>query len=254
MKRGFLLAIVIATIMFVFSTSVKADAVADNYSESTKYLKTVTHYSNNILFSNGIQPAADYSVTYEVSEEEYNNAGDEAIITRDVYGVSETTYKRMTVSIAPNGSYYRYKNVLVWKTTPSVRSYDIIGIGFYSNLKLHSSFNFLQEYCYSGGSCTSTTTNYPQIFTAGAGTTFALPTGTINSLKETIWFDLEKKTTATLISQDAYGDYSHATSTISLNNAKKYTVVGSAGIVLDSSISSYYDSIGIAHAYWSGTW
>lgn len=254
MKRSFLIAIVIATIMFVFPAIVKADNFADNYVESTKYIKTVTHYTNGLLQSNGDYNVADYSRSYEVSEEEYNNAGDEAIITRDVYGVSETTYKRMTVSIAPNGSYYRYKNILYWKTIPAVRSYDIIGIGFYTNLKLHSGVNFIQEYCYNSGSCTSSTTNYPQVFTAGAGTTFKLPTGSLSTLKETIYFDMEKKTSATLYGLDAYGDYSHATSTISLNNAKKYTVVLSSGIVLDSSVTSYYDNIGIAHAYWSGTW
>ena len=254
MKRSFLLAIIIACMMFALPVFVKAEALADDYVESTKYIKTVTHYRSNPLQPLGTYNIADYSVSYEVSEEEYNNAGTEAILTRDASGSFETTYKRMTVSISQNGSYYRYKNILFWKTIPAVRSYDIIGIGFYSNLQLHSGVNFLQEYCYSGGSCTSSTTNYPQTFTAGAGTTFKLPTGSLYYLKETMYFDLEKKVNVTLITQDAYGDYSHATSTITLNNAKKYSVVGSSGIVLDSSITSYYDSISCAHAYWTGTW
>ncbi len=250
MKKNFILAFVVASIMFVFPILVNAETVTDDYVETTKYLKTVTHYGNNFLLSNNINS----SMTYEVSENEYNNAGDRPIITRDASGAVETTYKRMTVSIAKNGSYYRYKNILVWKTIPSQRSYDIIGIGFYSNLKLHSSVNFIQEYCYSGGSCTSSTSHNPQTFTAGAGTTFKLASGSLSTLKATIYFDLEKKTSATLVSQDAYGDYSHATSSISLTNAKKYSVVGSSGIVLDSSITSYYDSMGCAHAHWTGTW
>lgn len=250
MKKNFILAFVVASIMFVFPILVNAETVTDDYVETTKYLKTVTHYGNNFLLSNNINS----SMTYEVSENEYDNAGDKPIITRDASGAVETTYKRMTVSIAKNGSYYRYKNILVWKTIPSQRSYDIIGIGFYSNLKLHSSVNFIQEYCYSGGSCTSSTSHNPQTFTAGAGTTFKLASGSLSTLKATIYFDLEKKTSATLVSQDAYGDYSHATSSISLTNAKKYSVVGSSGIVLDSSITSYYDSMGCAHAHWTGTW
>lgn len=164
MKKNFILAFVVASIMFVFPILVNAETVTDDYVETTKYLKTVTHYGNNFLLSNNINS----SMTYEVSENEYNNAGDKPIITRDASGAVETTYKRMTVSIAKNGSYYRYKNILVWKTIPSQRSYDIIGIGFYSNLKLHSSVNFIQEYCYSGGSCTSSTSHNPQTFTAGA--------------------------------------------------------------------------------------
>lgn len=250
MKKNFILAFVVASIMLVFPILVNAETVTDDYVETTKYLKTVTHYGNNFLLSNNINS----SMTYEVSENEYNNTGDKPIITRDASGAVETTYKRMTVSIAKNGSYYRYKNILVWKTIPSQRSYDIIGIGFYSNLKLHSSVNFIQEYCYSGGSCTSSTSHNPQTFTAGAGTTFKLASGSLSTLKATIYFDLEKKTSATLVSQDAYGDYSHATSSISLANAKKYSVVGSSGIVLDSSITSYYDSMGCAHAHWTGTW
>lgn len=254
MKKNFLLAFVVASIMFAFPIFVNAETVTDDYVETTKYLKTVTHYSNNFLLPNDIYNNVNSSMTYEVSEDEYNNAGDKPIITRDATGAVETTYKRMTVSIAKNGSYYRYKNILVWKTIPSMRSYDIIGIGFYSNLKLHSSVNFIQEYCYSSGSCTSSTSHNLRTFTAGIGTTFKLASGSLSTLKATIYFDLEKKTSSTLVSQDAYGDYSHAISSISLANAKKYSVVGSSGIVLDSSITSYYDSMGCAHAHWTGTW
>ncbi len=65
---------------------------------------------------------------------------------------------------------------------------------------------------------------------------------------------LKKNTTNTLITQKAYGDYSHATSSISLINAIKYTVNQSLGIVLNSSVANYYDSIDVAIASWNGTW
>ena len=101
--------------------------------ETTKYYKTVTTIDLDQFTSigdmgnaltNGIS-----SVTYEVTEEEYNNAREEDRIVRGNPAVVETTYKRRTSSISANGSYYRYKNVLNWKLIPSVRSYDIIAIG-----------------------------------------------------------------------------------------------------------------------------
>lgn len=236
----------------VFASSSEYELV----SESTKYYKTVTYYRNDISLSNIMLNAnyIPYSETIEITEDEYLNADeDNYIIYANPVSV-ETTYKKMTSSILSNGSYYRYKNVLVWKNMPATRSYDIIAIGFFQSVKLHGSSYFLQEYCYTSGTCSSTTSNSPQVFSSGAGTTFKLPTGTLSSLSQTFYFDVEKNTTSTIASQYAYSDYAHATSTISLANAKKYTVSQSLGIVLDSSVESYYDTISTANASWSGSW
>lgn len=221
-------------------------------SENTKYYKTVVYKKSNQLYSldNNI-----VSETFEVSEEEFNYESlNSNVVLAGYSGVIETNYKKMTTTIASNGNYYRYKVVLNWKNIPSTRSYDIIGIGFLGSVKVHNSLNFTQEYCTSISNCTTSTTNYPQIFSSGAGTTFKLPTGTLTSLKQTLYFDVEKNTTSTIILQEAYGDYSHATSSISLANAKKYSVVANVGISLNSSITSYYDTISVAKASWEGTW
>ena len=69
-----------------------------------------------------------------------------------------------------------------------------------------------------------------------------------------MYFDVAKNTNLTIINQMAAADHSHAIQSISLTNAKKYTVSGSAGIVLNSSITSYYDAINPAIEYWSGSW
>ena len=211
--------------------------------ENTKYYKTVTYLVNSSNINN-------LPVTYEITEEEYNNAN---VNEPKASSTIETTYKKMTTSITQNGSYYRYKNVLLWKIAPSTRSYDIIGIGFYNSVKVKGSTHFEQYYCYTGGSCYTTTTNYPQIFSTGAGTSFLLPSGNLSSLKQTFYFDVEKNTTATIIRQLAAGDYSHATSSISQTNSKKYSV-NSNGISLNGSIVSYYDNINTATAIWEGTW
>ena len=139
---------------------------------------------------------------------------------------------------------------------PSTRSYDIIAIGFLPSVKVHNNTTyFSQYYCYSDGSgCYTTYTNYPQVFIDGAGTSFALPTGGLNQLRQTFYFDVEKNGTGTIITQNSYADYAHATSTISLANSKKYTVAGSGAIYLNTSISSYYDTMSTAIATWNGTW
>lgn len=217
-------------------------------SEETKYFRTITPYTDVSLCS--VEDA--FSLTTEISEEEYNNV-DITDISLASSGYTETTYKKMTTSILSNGSYYRYKNRLVWKNMPKVRSYDIIGIGFLSTVRINGSAYFEQYYCPEYSSCVSSTSHNPQTFTNGAGTTFKLPSGTLTQLEQTYYFDVEKNTTATIISQAAYGDYSHATSSVSLTTGKKY-IVGTNGIVLNSSVIDYYDSITKATANWSGSW
>ena len=250
--KKYLVALIFSVVFiptFVFASD---DNDFEILSENTKYFKTITYSNVNSLLRLNALP---YSESFEVSKEEYELANENSSITlADYSGTTETTYKKMTTTIASNGNYYRYKVVLNWKNIPSTRSYDIIAIGFYSNLRVNSSLNFKQEYCYSSGSCSSSTTNYPQTFDAGAGTTFKLPTGDLSSLKQTLYFDVAKEVNSTIISQGAYGDYSHATSSISLTNAKKYTVNKDNGIILNSSVSSYYDSISVARASWSGSW
>lgn len=229
-------------ICFILLLSVVKAEDENIVSENTKYYKTITYLVSSL--NNNL------SVTYEITEDEYNTANiDEPKASSTV----ETTYKRMTTSITKNGNYYRYKNVLYWKNIPSTRSYDIIGIGHFSTVKVHGSTHFSQYYCLTSGSCYTTTTNYPQIFSVGAGTSFLLPTGNLSTLKQTFYFDVEKNTSLTLISQEAYGDYSHATSSISLNNSKKYSV-GYGGIVLQNSIYNYYDSISETLVELNETW
>ena len=143
----------------------------------------------------------------------------------------------MTTSITKNGNYYRFKNVLHWKSIPSTRSYDIIGIGHYQSVAIYGTTHFNQEYCFNSGACYNSTTNYPQIFSSGAGTSFQLPSGSLSSLDQTFYFDVQKNTSATITTLKAVGDYSHATSSISLENSKKYTI-NISGISLDNSLYS----------------
>lgn len=214
--------------------------------ESTKYYKTIINKNNHFTsILNNSQ-----SITIEVSKEEYDNYN--GLANTDAF--VETIYKKITSSISQNGSYYKYTGTLTWKTIPSVRSYDIFGIGFYSSVKVrNNNVHFSQNYCLSNGSCYTSSTHYPQIFSGGAGTTFLLPSGNLTSLNATMYFDVEKNGSGTIVSQLAAADHSHAVQSISLTNAKKYTVSGGAGIILNG-VSSYYDAINPAKEYWTGSW
>lgn len=255
MKKSYLLVSILILLDLLFiPNSAYAEEKFEIISEVTKYYKTITYTPSLSVNYFDLNSIKSNSVTYEITEEEYNSVEDNNLVIAS-NGKTETTYKRMTTSILTNGSYYRYKNELTWKNMPASRSYDIIGIGFFSTVKVRSnSTNFSMSYCYTDGSCYTNTTNYPQIFSNGAGTTFKLPTGELRSLNQIFYFDVEKNTTNTLNVQEVYGDYSHATSSILLLNAIKYTVNQSLGIVLDSSVSGYYDSMNAARAVWTGTW
>ena len=222
-------------LLLVLSLSCSVGVYAQNNVENlvyntTKYYKTIDNYS------------------FEITQEEYD-AVDESNRANPV----ETTYKKMTTSIISVGSQYKYKVVLNWKLMPSTRSYDIIGIGHLSNVKIDGNPTFEQYYCTSLG-CTTSTSYTKSVFNTGITATFALPSGSITTLKETFSFKVKKNTTSTITYQLAVGDYSHATSTISLTNALKHSINPTSGIVLDSSISSYYDSISFADVSWTGTW
>ncbi|MBQ7105144.1 MAG: hypothetical protein IJN90_04735 [Bacilli bacterium] len=209
-------------------------------SSNEKYFKTTT-----INFST--------SYTEEISKEEYEFSNINEGISPRISSYISTEYKKMTTSILSNGSYYRYKVVLDWKKMPKVRSYDIIGIGHNSSVKMAGSPTFNLKYCTEISTCTTTTTATKQSFSNGAGASFKLPTGDFVTLQVTFYYNVEKNSNSTLYSQTAYGDYSHATSSVTANQAKQYSV-DTSGIVLNSSVYNYYDSISTASVSWSGNW
>lgn len=240
---------------FVFAKELNVeDNNFEPISQTTKYYKTITYYGNDTLNKMNITGYAESSNSrsYEITKEEYDAAEETEYEVRGS-GSIETTYKKMTASISQNGSYYQYKNVLNWKTMPAVRSYDIIGIGHYSSVTT-SSVYFNQYYCYSGGSCYTSYSHTPKISANGAATVFKLAEGSLSTLRETIYFNVSKTNSGNTITyQVANGDYSHATTNVSYNNAQNYSI-GLGGISLNSSISGSYDSIDTADADWAGSW
>ena len=222
-------------------------------SEDIKYYKTVVR--ENIFNTYSINSNYGYDIeTVEVTKEEYDAFNPATAVQPSASSTVETTYKYMHTTLLSNGSYYRYKNYLSWKNMPATRSYDVIGIGFLSNVKLASSMTFTQEYCNANGVCYNTYSHNPWVGATGAATAFALPTGTLSRLNQTMYFDVTKNTSSTITSQHAYGDYSHAQSSVSLSNVFGFEVHGNAGISLPSSVKSSYDAISVTNAHWVGSW
>lgn len=249
MKKIKILTVVLATLIIMPCTAYAKEDISEGFeivSQAEKYYKTVTN-------NNSLQLTANHQITqsYEVTKEEYE-ASEKTMQTRGAAS-TETTYKKLTTTILSNGSVYRYKAVLNWKQFPVVRSYDSIGIGHYASVKYNANLNFSQTYCLTSGTCKTLTTYYPQYFSSGTSATFKVPEGSLSSLSQTIFFDVTKNVNATITSQAAYGDYSHATESVTVAQAKNFTM-GTSGILFNDGVGNYYDDIMPAVATWSGSW
>lgn len=82
---------------------------------------------------------------------------------------------------------------------------------------------------------------------------FQFPTENIVGITQIFSFKV-RKNASTVYLQTAVGDYSHAISSISSNNAIKHSISTQRGIELNDSIKNYYDSIVFSQATWNGTW
>ncbi len=229
------------------ASEITEEEVEKEVARTTKYYKTVTSRTVSINTIDTIKPT---SYTVEVSEDEYNSIKPEDVPQS---ATVETEYKKMTTSILQSNSRYKYQVVLEWKNMPKKRSHDIIGIGYYSDVKVILNPILSTEYCLKSGFCASQGMYIPQIFHNGVGASLDLPTGDLKSLKTTFYVYIDKVDSSDVITyQTAVGDYAHATSNISEANAQRYSI-DMAGIFLDG-VSDYYDSISEARTTWYGTW
>lgn len=120
-----------------------------------------------------------------------------------------------------------------WKTSPKVRSYDVIG-AYLEGVNLTFSPITYAE----GASETSYSSEIVQ-FNNGFGVSVKLPSSG-SKMKVCQYFRVTKGGTV-------YGSYQHATSSISLANSKKYSISrsGYGGVFLfNDSVKSYYDAMG----------
>lgn len=225
----------------------------------TKYYKTVTYMTNPVFNEDGIVVSVDdvSSNTFEVSKSVYDKAEDAGLVTLDRASTTvETTYKRMVTDLTYINGYYRYRNQLMWKNFPVIRSWDIIALGHYSNVSpISSSVYYRMKYVTASGSTYYDYGNYSQNFSTGSSATFALPSLNLSSLNILYYYNVQKTGNGTITSQVATGDYAHGTDTdLTLNIASQHGVGATTGIIHLNGSSSYFDTIDEAEVYWTGTW
>ena len=213
---------------------------------STKYLKTTTttRYGNTT------------SETTEVTEEEFNNS-DSGNISIYASGTVETTYKKLTATITQsttNSNRMKYRAYMYWKTLPSVRSNDIISMGFDSTLvSIGTGPDFYQLYTRNGYTYTDYEA-YVKTFSNGVGAVFQLPSN-ITTLCQDISFEVVKaNANSTIASQAGSGDYAHAIETVSGSTANNNYMANYSGLTLYSAINSKYDAMSSAQAIYNAAW
>ncbi len=243
MKKNFkkIFCLLVLSIMVLpICTLAKEEENYEVVAQDVKYYKTVS----------SILPVSSMpTYTEEITKEEYDNAPEVSTI-----GEVETSYKRLVSTIYAISNAYRYQGDLTWKTMPSSRSYDVMGIGYLASVKYNYGLTFYQSYCLSNGQCGTLSSYIPVEQSAGTAAVFNLPTSNqVTSLSQTFAFNVIKNTSSTIVTQKAYASYSHAQRTVSEANARKFTI-STSGIVFYDGMSNYYDSMNAAEAVWYGNW
>lgn len=266
MKKIRIVLLLLVVSIFIFPFFVNAENVNKNqYDEehailidkTTKYLKTVTVYENIERDSYGNIKNGDVisSDTYELTKEEYEASNFENTeVTRGSTTIT-ANYKIMTTTLTYSNGVYRYRNQVNWTTFPSVRSFDVIGIGHYSDVTISGTPSFVLEYYTLSGAHFTTYFYTAQSWSRGDSATFNLPLPNLSSLTITYSYDVQKVGSGTITSQVAVGDYAHGIdSSLTLSQALNHEVIQGLGICHNSSVANKFDTMPEAATYWSGTW
>ena len=199
-----------------------------------------------------VYPAYGNSYTVEVSEEEYNNSGKQVLRGQQI-----TPYKNIVTTISANGNKYRYKISVTWSQIPSVKKYDIIGIGYQDNVHIYNDIVYFGYFYSTPTNDYSSTQYYDQKVTQlGSSTVYKIPENiTLTGLASVLYYDVVKDTGAgTLTSLWMCGDYAHATSNSVTSTLAAHHTISYGGIGLFSDNISLYDAIPCTYANAAVNW
>lgn len=222
-----------------------------------KYVKTTT------IMRNGMEFHTSEILTEEDMMEEVQAAKEQPqysprFVPGTYYnGSAYTDYKAIQTIIANlDDDTMRYKLDAYWFIIPSNRSYDIMGIGIEApKVQINSGIDFREDWWTTGDVAGYTTGTYPKIQNTGGLVMFPLPSGSLETLEQYMYFTVEKKPGVnTITNLVATGDYAHSTATVS-NNAYNYISVNVAGgIEIDNPYANSFDEMNEAVANFAGTW
>lgn len=230
------------------------DIEATVVSEDTKYVKMTTTWRN------GIKYYTSAVLTEEEIMEELRHeqpTGPSRASGNYYNAVSYSNYIVLTSRIANiDDTYMRYKVDMYWLQMPSVRSFDIIGIGIEpSKVEIGTNPVFRQNYTDSGGNELYSTTYYPKEGSTGGAAMFELPSGSLTDLDALYYFQVKKiNPNATIDGLVATGDYAHANTSVTDNVYYHYSINYGSGIFIDGTYYNYYDTVPEAFATFLGSW
>lgn len=219
--------------------------------ETTNYYQTINYYDRD----HELVSSEDRMVT----EEEYENADSLSMAEASTFGLItgylETSTKKMTTTItAVENNHYRYKNTLVWKTLPTTRSYDVIGVGM-ENDKVYyvGNLTFNQTICSHATGCknSSAVSHYMNQET-GIGASFKLYNGAFYDMSSYLYFDVGKKVD-TVTKLYASGDYAHSNQEVIAYEAQRYNI-NNLGFRFANEVVDKFDAMDTADAVWTGSW
>ena len=208
MKKTYIL-MMILTIMFSIKTVFAEEIyyVNDNGVQFTE--KQYRYYTD--MFWDGYQKNVlqeDFDKVDSLNLFDSKVTINESILTK-----GSTVYEKgRTFKIAKSCSSNCYVSlVATWSGTPSVGSYDVIGfrVSGTSITNVHNA--------YASGTGFSSASTTPQTFTNGFG--HSIQVASVSNLKVSTSMYVNKGGTV-------YGSYQHATSSISYNNSKLYSISG----------------------------
>lgn len=279
MKKYFLCMLIIATFLLTpvlakAESSAKITSSSSNnelasekteiLAQTTKYLKNVTVYDTSeyqtyALRSNSEPLRAISNETVEVSEEEYLSIDPKTFqsVSVNAYTTVETTYLLLTTSIGDyDGQSFNYVDTFSYKIIPSVRSYDIIGIGYNDNVKpVDGTMSCVLYYGVSTES-KSFKSNWLKTTANGSSCILNLPDGSdVSNISVIFDFRVQKvNPNETIESQLAVGDYRHATEVVSLFIASTNEVNETTGITFPLKYEGMYNINPLADARYKVAW
>ena len=227
--------------------------------EGTLLGESKNYYKITTAMRNGIKTTTKEEITKEEAEKMQSQNNPTKGPSGNYYdGVVATYVISVTSKIAGiSNTYMRYMNITEWLTMPSDKYYDIIGIGIEpTKVKIGSAIVFREDWRKTDNTTGYNTTCYPKKESTGGSAIFELPTGSLQSLEATLYFNVRKQSgVGTITSLFATSDYAHAISNVNPNNLlNHYSVDYVNGIVIDSTYSAYYTSNTAAVASFVGTW
>lgn len=257
LKKIFIISILFIS-CFCFTKLVNAEVINDDIelidevvAENSKYYRIIINKNNSELMClAGFGESS--SIMVEITEEEYLNSA-ELAAPNESASVENGTLKLTSKISKYTSDSYKYEAILEWKLIPSMRSYDILGVGYYASVKQWGTVDLTQEYCTSDDYCGETYSYYQYTGANGSAAMFYLPSGSLKSLKQSLRVIVEKNTTATIIEQLCKASFAHATKSVTYSQAKDF-IVDSGGIKLGDSIFYSYGTTANVNATWHGTW